>query len=393
MTSDTSTPFLTGWAHTAFGKAAPETTVEHLMAEVSTAAVADAGLETGDVDGVFVGVFNAGLSRQSFEGALVGAGQPALALTPASRHENACATGSAALYAALDFVQSGRGRTALVVGAEKMTGVGNDVVNDALLGASYRPTEEDAGSFAAIFGRLADVYADRYGDPREALSLIAAKNHKNGVANPWAQMRRDLGVEFCSVPSEKNPLTAGRLLRTDCSLVSDGAAAVVVTTADVARAARRRVKVAGRAQANDVFEVAGRQDPIGFDGARRAFAGALADAGTTLDGLDLIETHDCFTLAELIQYEAFGLAEPGKGGLVVAEGITQRDGRLPVNVSGGLKSKGHPIGATGVSQAVMAALQLTGEAGDMQLPSAERAAVFNMGGAAVANYATVLEVA
>jgi acetyl-CoA C-acetyltransferase len=365
--------------------------VEDLMAEVSTAAVADAGVDVGDVDAAFVGVFNSGLSRQSFEAALLGSGRPELALTPASRHENACATGSAALFAALDFVQSGRGRVALVVGAEKMTGVGHDVVNDALLGASYRPLEEDAGSFAAIFGRLADAYADRYGDPREALSLIAAKNHRNGVANPWAQMRRDLGVDFCSVPSEKNPVTAGRLLRTDCSLVSDGAAALVVTADDVARAARRRVRVAGRAHRNEVFAISRRLDPLAFDGPRRAFATALAEAGTDLAGLDLIETHDCFTLAELLQYEAFGLAEPGKGGTVLVEGLTQRDGRLPVNVSGGLKSRGHPIGATGVSQQVMAALQLTGEAGDMQLARADRAAVFNMGGAAVTNYATVLE--
>ncbi|MFC8042210.1 thiolase domain-containing protein [Nocardia sp. NPDC057353] len=386
-------PFLIGWAHTAFGKTAPEVGVEELMAEVSTAAIADAGLAVADVDAAFVGVFNSGFSRQSFEAALLGAGRPELAGIPASRHENACATGSAALHAAMDHVQSGRGRVALVVGAEKMTGVGNDVVNDALLGASYRRTEAGAGSFAALFGQLADVYADRYGDPRQALSLIAAKNHRNGVANPWAQLRRDLGVEFCSAPSDKNPVTAGRLLRTDCSLVSDGAAALVVTSADVASGAGRRVRVAGRAQANDVFAIANRADPIAFDGARRAFAAALAEAGTDLAGLSLIETHDCFTLAELIQYEAFGLAEPGKGATVLAEGTTQPDGRLPVNVSGGLKAKGHPIGATGVSQHVLAAMQLTGEAGDMQLPKAERAAVFNMGGAAVANYASVLAVA
>ncbi|WP_030181546.1 thiolase domain-containing protein [Streptomyces sp. NRRL S-813] len=390
MTSDT---YLTGWAHTVFGKSSPETTVEDLMAEVSTAAVADAGLEVGDVDAAFVGVFNSGFSRQSFEAALLGAGRPELARTPASRHENACATGSAALFAAMDFVASGRGRVALVVGAEKMTSVGKEVINDTLLAASYLPLEADAGSFAGIFARLADMYADRYGFPREALGLIAAKNHHNGVANPWAQMRRDLGVEFCSVPSEKNPYTAGRLLRTDCSLVSDGAAAVVVTSEGVARAARRRVRVAGRAQANEPFAISSRPDPLAFDGARRAFKAALTEAGTDLTGLDLIETHDCFTLAELLHYEAFGLAEPGKGGTVIAEGVTQREGRLPVNVSGGLKSKGHPIGATGVSQQVMAALQLTGEAGEMQLPRAERAAVFNMGGSAVANYATVLEAA
>lgn len=383
--------YFTGWAHTVFGKTATDTTVEDLMAEVSTAALADSGLGVADIDGAFVGVFNAGFSRQSFEAALLGAGRPELSRIPAARQENACATGSAALFAAMDFVQSGRGRAALVVGAEKMTGGGNDVVNDVLLGAAYRPTEESAGSFANIFGGIADLYADRYGDPREALSLIAVKNHANGVANPWAQMRRAFDFEFCSTPSEKNPLTAGRLLRTDCSLVSDGAAAIVVTNADVAHTARRSVRVAGRAHANDVFAVAGRADPLAFDGAGRAFAEALAQAGTDLDGLDLLETHDCFTMAELLQYEAFGLAEPGKGGRAIADGVTRRDGRLPVNLSGGLKSKGHPIGATGVSQAVMAALQLTGEAGEMQLARANRAAVFNMGGAAVTNYATVLE--
>ncbi|WP_028474429.1 thiolase domain-containing protein [Nocardioides alkalitolerans] len=385
-----STPAITGWAHTRFGKT-EHPDVESLMAEVSLAAIADAGLEPGDVDVVHVGVFNAGLSNQSFDAALVGAAHPELAATPAVRSENACATGSAALYAAYDQVEAGRARVALVVGAEKMTAVPGDVAVDALLGASHRRTEEHWGSFAAIFGGLASAYAERYGDPREALALIAAKNHHNGVDNPFAHLRRDLGFDFCATESAKNPRVAGPLLRTDCSLVSDGAAAVVVTSEDVARSARRAVRVAGRFQANAPMSVAARPDPLAFDGAARSFAGGLAAAGTTLDGLDLLETHDCFTMAELLQYEAFGLAEPGKGGQVIADGVTAADGRLPVNRSGGLKSKGHPVGATGVSQVVMAALQLTGEAGDFQLPKADRAAVFNMGGAAVANYTTVLE--
>ncbi|MET0930870.1 MAG: hypothetical protein ABWX74_15225, partial [Aeromicrobium sp.] len=143
--------------------------------------------------------------------------------------------------------------------------------------------------------------------------------------------------------------------------------------------------------ANDHMQLAVRSDQLAFAGAATAFHAALADANVVLDDLDLLETHDCFTIAELLQYEAFGIADPGKGYQVLEEGATERDGVLPVNRSGGLKAKGHPLGATGVSQHVMAAMQLTGEAGDMQLPTANRAAVFNMGGAAVANYASVLE--
>lgn len=384
------TAHLIGWSHTRFGKL-EHPDVESLMAEVAMAAVADAGLAASDVDAIFVGVFNNGFSKQSFEGALVGTGQPELAHTPAVRLENACATGSAALFGALDFIESGRGRVALVVGAEKMTHAEAGVVNDVLLGAAHRQTESSAGSFAGVFGQLAADYAERFGEHHDALARIAAKNHRNGLANPLAHMRKDLGFEFCAVASERNPVVAGPLLRTDCSMVSDGAAALIVASADVAKLARRAVAVAGRAQANEPLPMARRRDPLFFDGARRAFAGALAEAAITLDDLDLIETHDCFTQAELMEYEAFGLAEQGKGATVVDEGLTERDGRLPVNVSGGLKAKGHPVGATGVSQHVLAARQLVGEAADMQLPNATRAAVFNMGGAAVANYATVLE--
>ncbi|KQX72329.1 thiolase domain-containing protein [Aeromicrobium sp. Root472D3] len=386
----TSRPHAIGWAHTRFGRS-EQPDVESLLAEVSTAAIEDAGLTPDDVDAIYVGVFNNGFSRQGFEGALVGVGRPELALLPATHLENACATGSAALFAALDHVESGRGRVALVIGAEKMTATGNDEINDILLGGGHRATESAAGSFAGIFAGLADQYAERHGEPHDAMARIAAKNHRNGVDNPYAHMRRDLGLDFCATPSDRNPVVAGRLLRTDCSMVSDGAAALVVASEDVAGAARRSVRVAGRAQANDHMRLASRRDQIAFEGAGRAFRGALADASVGLDDLDLLETHDCFTIAELLQYEAFGIAAPGKAHQVLEEGRTERDGVLPVNRSGGLKAKGHPLGATGVSQHVMAAMQLTGEAGDMQLPAADRAAVFNMGGAAVANYATVLE--
>ncbi|OZC93050.1 acetyl-CoA acetyltransferase [Rhodococcus sp. 06-418-1B] len=383
-------PSIIGWSHTKFGKSAlPE--VEDLIAEVAVAALDDADLAASDVDAIYVGVFNNGFSPQSFEAALVGVGHPELARTPATRVENACSTGSAALFAALDHVQAGRGKVALVIGAEKMTGLPGVDVGDVLLGASHRKTESGAGSFAGIFGQLAADYAARFGDQREALARIAAKNHLNGVRNVYAHMRKDLGYDFCATESEKNPVVAGPLLRTDCSLVSDGAAALVVASPEVARRARRSVLVKGRKQANEPLPLASRRDRLFFDGAQSAFFGALEEAGITASDLSLLETHDCFTQAELMQYEAFGLAEQGKGAQVIAEGITLRDGRLPTNVSGGLKAKGHPVGATGVSQHVVAAMQLVGEAGEMQLSRADRAAVFNMGGAAVANYATVLE--
>lgn len=383
-------PSIIGWSHTPFGKLA-FADVEELIAEVAVAAIDDAGLSVTDVDVIYVGVFNNGFSPQSFEAALAGVGHPELARIPATRVENACATGSAAIFSALNHIQAGRGKVALVIGAEKMTNIPGTDVGDILLGAAHRRTEAGAGSFAGIFGQLAQSYSDRFGDHHDSLARIAAKNHRNGVDNPFAHIRKDLGYDFCATPSEKNPVTAGPLLRTDCSLVSDGAAALVIASPDVAATARRAVVVRGRSHANEPLPLAQRRDPLFFDGARAAFQGALAEAGVRVDDLSLLETHDCFTQGELMEYEAFGLAEQGKGSQVIDSGYTERDGKLPTNVSGGLKSKGHPIGATGVSQHVMAAMQLTGEAGDMQLGKVDRAAVFNMGGAAVANYATVLE--
>ncbi len=381
---------IVGWAHTPFGKL-EDADVESLIGRIAAEALEHAGVEPGDVDAITVGVYNNGFSRQGFEAALVAMTNPALAHVPATHVENACATGSAALYAALDFIESGRGRIALVVGAEKMTATPTAEVGEILLSACYRPEEAqvDAG-FAGIFGRIAQNYFQRYGDHSDALALIASKNHAHGVLNPYAQMRRNFGFQFCNTVSDKNPLVAGPLRRTDCSLVSDGAAALVVADEETAAVLARSIRFRARRQAND-FLALSRRDPIAFDGARMAWDRAKADAGIGLDDLDLVETHDCFTIAEMIEYEAMGLAEPGEGWKVAREGVTTRGGRLPVNLSGGLKSKGHPIGATGVSMHVMAAMQLMGEAGEMQLDGAKMAGVFNMGGAAVANYVSILE--
>lgn len=381
---------IVGWAHTPFGKLeAPD--VEHLIAAVAGDSIEHAGIAAEQVDGIFVGSFNQGFSKQGFEGAQVALALPELAYVPAVRVENACATGSAAIHAALDFIDSGRGKVALVVGAEKMTAVHTGVASDILLSASYRTEEADVdGGFAGLFGRIASNYFQRYGDRSNELAMIAAKNHANGVANPYAQMRKELGFDFCSTVSERNPFVAAPLRRTDCSLISDGAAAMVIAAPGVAAELNRAIGFRARVQVNDHLPLS-RRDPTAFEGGRRAWIAALAAASMSLDDLDLVETHDCFTIAELIEYEAMGLAEPGQGYRVVREGIAQKTGKLPINASGGLKAKGHPIGATGVSQHIMACLQLVGEAGDMQLSKADVAGVFNMGGAAVANYVSILE--
>jgi acetyl-CoA C-acetyltransferase len=232
---------------------------------------------------------------------------------------------------------------------------------------------------------------ERYGDQSDALALIAAKNHRNGAGNPYAQMRKDLGFEFCRRESERNPVVAGVLKRTDCSPVSDGAAALVLTDADTARAMQRSVGFRAIAHVQDRLPMTGR-DIVAFEGCARAWAQALGSARLDLGDLSLVETHDCFTVAELIEYEAMGLTPPGQGSRAIQEGWTELGGRLPVNPSGGLKAKGHPIGATGVSMHVLSAMQLCNEAPPaIQVANAKLAGIFNMGGAAVANYVSVLE--
>ncbi|MFC7556136.1 hypothetical protein ACFQU7_33720 [Pseudoroseomonas wenyumeiae] len=181
---------IVGWAHSPFGRL-EEPDVEALMARVAGAALQHAGVEAADVDAITVGVYNNGFSRQGFEGALAGLNEPGLAHTPSTHYENACATGSAALYGALDFVESGRGRIALVIGAEKMTAIPTARTGEILLSASYAKEEADVeGGFAGIFGRIAQTYFQRYGDQSEVLAQIAAKNHRNGVDNPTRRCAR-----------------------------------------------------------------------------------------------------------------------------------------------------------------------------------------------------------
>ncbi|MCA3416295.1 MAG: acetyl-CoA acetyltransferase [Roseomonas sp.] len=380
-----------GWAHSPFGKLEGEPDLESLIARVARAAIEDAGISPAEIDAGFVGIFGEGFTPQGFPASLLLQSVPEMRFRPITRYENACATGSAAIHGARDFIAAGRGRFALVVGAEKMTATPGPKIGEILLTASYRKTESDIeGGFAGVFGRIAEAYFQRHGDQSDALAMIAAKNHKNGVDNPWAQMRKDFGFDFCRNESEKNPYVARPLKRTDCSLVSDGAAALVLADAETAKTMGKAVRFRAAVQVNEYLPIAAR-DIIRFDGARTAWQRAYEQAGVGVGDLSFVETHDCFTIAELIEYEAMGLAPEGKGGRAALEGWTAAGGKLPVNRSGGLKAKGHPIGATGVSMHVLAAMQLCGQAGAMQLPRAELAGVFNMGGAAVANYVSILE--
>jgi acetyl-CoA C-acetyltransferase len=379
-----------GWAHSPFGKL-DDPDIESLIGRVARAAIDDAGIAPGDVEASFVSLFNNGFSKQDFPASLVLQHVPELRFRPITRFENACASGSAAVHGARDFLAAGCGRFALVIGVEKMTATPGAEVGDNLLRACYQKEEGDIpAGFAGVFGRIAERYFQRYGDQSDALAAIAAKNHKNGVDNPYAQMRRDLGFEFCRQVSEKNPYVAPPLKRTDCSLVSDGAAALVMTDEETARSMGKAVRFRAAVQVNDYLPIS-KRDIARFEGAAEAWRRALVAADVKLDELSFVETHDCFTIAELMEYEAMGLAAPGQGARAVLEGWTAKDGRLPVNPSGGLKAKGHPIGATGVSMHAITAMQLTGQAGTMQLPKADIAGVFNMGGAAVANYVSILE--
>jgi acetyl-CoA C-acetyltransferase len=384
------TACIIGWAHTPFGKLDGET-VESLIVRVAAEALTDAGVEARDVDEMVLGHFNAGFSAQDFTAALMLHASPELRFKRATRVENACATGSAAVHQGIKAIDAKQARVALVVGVEQMTATPGPEIGRNLLKASYVREEADIeGGFAGLFGKIAGLYFQRYGDQSDALAMIAAKNHKNGVGNPFAQMRKDLGYAFCRTESEKNPIVAGPLKRTDCSLVSDGAAAVVLADIDTALAMKQAVVFRATAHAQDFLPLS-KRDILKFEGCAQAWARALGGAKLALDDLSLVETHDCFTIAELIEYEAMGLAPEGQGARAVAEGWTHMDGRLPVNPSGGLKAKGHPIGATGVSMHALAAMQLTGKARDMQVKDAKLAGIFNMGGAAVANYVSVLE--
>ena len=379
-----------GWGHNKFGRNDTQTT-EDMISEVVSEAVSHAQVDPKEIDNIVVGTFNNGFQKQDFHGALPAINCEVLKHVPSLRVENACATGSAAIHTALNSIEAKRSKLNLVVGVEKMTDRSTKEAGDILLGASYRKEEDKIdGGFAGVFAQITDTYFQRYGDQTKYLSKIAAKNHKNGALNPYAHMQVDLGFDFCNKVSEKNPLVAPPLKRSDCSMISDGAAALIIADDELASEAERSISFKARVQMNDLMPMS-KRDKTEFRGAALSWKKALSDAQINLMDLSFVETHDCFTIAELIEYEAMGLTQRGEGYKVLEEGTVYKDGKLPINPSGGLKAKGHPVGATGVSQHVMACMQLVGEAKDMQIKDASLGGIFNMGGSAVANYVSILE--
>ncbi len=330
---------------------------------------------------------------QDFTASLVLQADPQLRFKPATRVENACATGSAAVHQGIRAIEAGAAKIVLVVGVEQMTRT--PAAEIGTQPADARPTCRRMAIPPAVLPACSarsrrPISRNTATSPMRS-AMIAAKNHKNGVANPYAQMRKDFGYEFCRSESEKNPFVAGPLKRTDCSLVSDGAAALVLTDSETAKTMGKAVNFRATAHAQDFLPMS-KRDILQFEGCTVAWQRALDQAGVKLSDLSFVETHDCFTVAELIEYEAMGLTPRGQGARAIKEGWTQKDGKLPVNPSGGLKAKGHPIGATGVSMHVMTAMQLLGQAPEgMQIKDAKLGGIFNMGGAAVANYVSLLE--
>jgi len=377
-------------AHSPFGRL-DGLNLEDLIVKVTREALADAAIDAAEIDALFLGHFNSGLVSDGFPASLMLQADPKLRFKPATRCENACASGSAAIQAGINAIRSGAAELVLVVGAEKMTSNSTAEVTRALAGAGYQNDTREAGlSFAQLFGQVAQQYTERYHSPLASMAAIAVKNHANAMANPLAQMHRLMDFEHCNSVSQSNPLIAPPLRLTDCSLISDGAAAIVLASSHRARSMRRQVAIRAMVQVNDLLPMDSR-DVLAFEGPQRAIHGALRESGVTLGDLSFAEVHDCFTIAELLIYEAMGLAPKGEGHRAIDDGIVRQGGRLPVNLSGGLKAKGHPVGATGVSMHALGFAQLVGEPIGLGVPGAEFGLLFNMGGMAVANYASVLQ--
>ncbi len=378
---------IVGWGHTKFGRL--EDNLEQLIVKAAKEAIEHAGVDPTDIDGIWLGHYNGGLVSDGFPSSLALQIDPQLRFTPSTRLENACASGSAAIHGARNAINSGNAKIALIIGVEKMTEKDTKGVTKSLMTASYQ-AEESEVSFPQVFGRFADSYFQKHGNKSDILAKIAAKNHSNSVKNPLAQMQKDVGFDFCNSVSEKNPMVAPPLRLTDCSLVSDGAAAIVMVSEELEGNFERGVKFRSAVQVNDFLPMS-KREILKFEGPRKAFHDAYDGAGIKVDDIDFAEVHDCFTIAELLVYEAMGITKLGQGERAILDGTVFSDGSLPVNLSGGLKAKGHPVGATGVSMHALISAQLTGSAGLMQKEKANIGCIFNMGGSGVANYCSILE--
>lgn len=379
-----------------------------LIVEAGNGAIEDAGLDPGAIDAVWLGACSPSLFTNQEHLAPVAAeiDPPHMRFKPMTRTECACASSSVALYNALYAVESGRCQNALVIGVEKMSLLDTAGVTHALACSSYWPTEGDRGmTFPGLFAEYARGYQTRYRlsdrERRRMLAAVAALCYRNGVENPLAhfgagsppdRMKLFAVEAILDLPDEKNPLIAEPLRLHDCSLISDGAAALVLAPTNQARKIKEKVvEIAGIGHSEERLPIEVRPNMYELMAAKRAAEIAFKEAGIGINDVNLAEVHDCFTINQLLCTEALGLSEDGRAGFDYLEGRFTREDRCPVNLSGGLKAKGHPVGATGASMHVMVYKQLVGEPIGVPCPGSPKIGVIlNVGGSAVTNCVTVL---
>lgn len=391
------------------GEIADACSIYQLISEAARGAVEDSGLDPSSVDGIWLGSFAPGVfTNQDHLGPLaLDAFPEAFRFKPTQRVEGACASSSMALFNAVYAIESGRYNVALVVGVEKMNLLKTAGVTHALAGASYWPTEGGAGmTFPGLFAEYAKGYAKRYGlTPdrlREILATVAALCYRNGLENPLAHFGKGgpsdkLGLgdpkAILGLPDEKNPMVADPLRLHDCSLVTDGAAALVLRAAgDAKRSGGPAVEIAGIGHTTEMMPIHGRQNMHELVAGKKAVLAAYAEAGIKAKDLEAAEVHDCFTINQILCTEALGLSDDGKAGLDYEAGRFAPGDACPVNLSGGLKAKGHPVGATGASMHALLYKQMTGKPiGAARAKGAPGiCATLNVGGSAVTNAVSVL---
>lgn len=381
--------YIVGAGQTPFGSF-PERSYRELFSEAYTTAVESVpgGLPDAAVEEVVVGTLGVGGRQIGLPGPAV-AEYAGVGEVPCTRVENACASGGYAIREAVKAVRSGVADVVVAGGVEVMTDVSDDVAGWWLGVSGETEWERLTGAtFAGVYAQMASAYLHEYDVDREVLSRVAVKNHEHGVSNPYAHLNFSATVE----DAESAPMVADPFTLYHCCPTTDGAAAVIVVSEDVVDDYRDDpVRIAGVGAGTDAVGVFERESITSIPAAERAAASAYDDAGIGVEALDFAEVHDCFAVAELFAYEDLGFCDRGDAAQLIEDGATELGGSLPVNPSGGLKAKGHPIGATGAGQAVEAFKQLTGEAGDRQVQSASRGVLHNVGGSGGAAVVHVLE--
>jgi acetyl-CoA C-acetyltransferase len=368
---------ITGIGLTKFGKH-PERNSRELFAEAALKAIEGSNISRKAIESVYIGNF----SSDVFEGQchLAPAAADVLGICPAPsiRVENACASGGIALRLGVMAIRAGFFDVVLVGGMEKMTKLKTSQVQDALAMASDKEYEIPAGiTFPGMFATMATAHMNKYGTTEEQLAAVAVKNHKNAVHNPYAQFQKEISLE----KALNAPMVAYPLKLYDCSPISDGAAAMVLMRGDLARTyTDTPIEIVGSGQGSSTMALHDRWDMTTIDGAIEARKQAMSQANLDPKEVDVCEVHDCFTIAEIIATEDLGFFKPGEGGPAAEEGRTALNGDISINTSGGLKAKGHPIGASGIGQAIEITLQLRGEAGKRQVDGPEIGMTHNVGG-------------